>query len=50
MKPIKVDPNSPFGKTVLKMVEDKKLINADLRGEVAKSELDAKGIKLVNPF
>ncbi len=35
---------------LLKMLEDKKLINSFLRGEIEKSVLDANGIKLVNPL
>lgn len=45
-----VDPESPTGKMLLKMLEDKKLINSFLRGEIEKSVLDANGIKLVNPL
>ena len=50
MRKINVDPESPTGKMLLKMLEDKKLVNAYLRGEVDKAVLDANGIKLVNPF
>ena len=50
MRKITVDPDSPTGKMLLKMLEDKKLVNAYLRGEVDKAVLDANGIKLVNPF
>jgi hypothetical protein len=50
MKTKSVSPDSPTGKMLLKMLEDKKLVNAYLRGEIEKSVLDAKGIKLVNPL
>ncbi len=50
MRKINVDPESPTGKMLLKMLEDKKLINGYLRGEVDKAVLDANGIKLVNPL
>ena len=50
MKPVKVHPDSPFGKIIIKMAEDKKLVRAYQRGEISKSELDAKGIKLVTPI
>ncbi len=32
------------------MLEDKKLIDAYLRDEITKEELESKGVKLVNPF
>jgi hypothetical protein len=50
MKSKVVNPNSRAGKLILKMLEDKRLINAYLRDEITKEELEAKGVKLVNPF
>jgi hypothetical protein len=50
MKPKIVNPDSPAGKIFLKMLEDQKWINAYLRDEITKEELEARGIKLHNPF
>ena len=50
MKPSKVHPESPFGKIVLKMWEDKLLVKSYFKGEVSKEDLKAKGIKFVNPL
>ncbi|MBK9451625.1 MAG: hypothetical protein IPN95_19875 [Bacteroidetes bacterium] len=50
MKPKRVHPDSAAGKLLLKMLEDKKLIDAYLRDEITKEELESEGVKLVNPF
>jgi hypothetical protein len=50
MKPVKIHPNSPMAKIVLKMWEDKQLIKAYIRGEITKQELESKGIEFVNPL
>ena len=50
MKPKRVHPDSAAGTLLLKMLEDKKLIDAYLRDEITKEELESKGVKLVNPF
>jgi hypothetical protein len=50
MKPKRVHPDSAAGKLLLKMLADKKLIDAYLRDEITKEELESKGVKLVNPF
>ncbi len=47
MKPKRVHPDSAAGKLLLKMLEDKKLIDAYLRDEITKEELESKGVKLV---
>jgi hypothetical protein len=49
-KPIKAHPNSPLAKIVIQMAEDKKLVNQYLRGEIGKEELEAKEVRLGNPF
>jgi hypothetical protein len=49
-KPLKAHPNSPLAKIVIKMAEDKKLVNQYMLGEISREELEAKGVRLVNPF
>lgn len=39
-----------MARIAIKMLEDKRTVGAYLRGEISKEELDAKGIRLVNPF
>jgi hypothetical protein len=50
MDPIKVHPDSPFGKILLKMAEDKRLVNQYIREGKDLRELRAKGIKIGNPL
>ena len=49
-KPVKIHPDSPLGKIVIKMAEDKKMVQAYFRGEVSMIELESKGIKFVDPL
>ena len=50
MKPIKIHPNSPLAKIVLKMAEDKRLVNQYIREGKDLRELKAKGIEIVDPL
>jgi hypothetical protein len=50
MKTKSVSPDSPTGKMLLKMLEDKKWFNAYLRGEITREELALKGVKVGNPI
>ncbi len=46
MKVIKAHRNSELARVMPKMLEDKKWLDAYLRGEISREELEAKGVKL----
>ena len=49
-KPIKAHPNSPLAKIVIKMAEDKRLINQYIREGKDLRELRERGIYIVDPL
>lgn len=50
LKTLKAHPNSPLARMMPKILEDQKWQMAYCRGEISREELEAKGVKLVNPI